>query len=273
MKPQFILNQPEAEYRAAQPALSQSIIKNLLSKSPAHAFEAMSSPHDTAAMKLGRLAHTLILEGVAVFNDRYAVIPECDRRTKEGKAIYNEFTEAAGDRETLAIGELETVSAMQAALQSNSLTKHLFIDGQSEVSAFGKINGVDIKGRFDYYHPKDNVIIDLKTCLDASPEAVKKYILNYGLHIQQYVYAALHKNITGTLPQDFIFVMVEKSAPYGIAVFRIDPEAVLAAKKLVKRGIEIYQDCLQTGNWYGYPEAVQTVNLPAWYYKNLEASQ
>ena len=63
MKPQFILNQAEAEYRAAQPALSQSIIKSILGKSPAHAFEAMNSHYDTAAMKLGRLAHTLILEG------------------------------------------------------------------------------------------------------------------------------------------------------------------------------------------------------------------
>ena len=142
---------------------------------------------------------------------------------------------------------------MQAALQVNSLTKYLFIDGQAEVSAFGKINGVDIKGRFDYYHSKDQIIIDLKTCLDASPEAVKKYILAYGLHIQQFVYSELHKNITGTLPTDFIFVMVEKSAPYGVAVFRIDPEAIAATKKLVKRGIEIYQDGLQSGNWYAYP--------------------
>ena len=166
---------------------------------------------------------------------------------------------------------MATINAMDTVLKSNGLTKHFFLGGKPEVSAFGQINGADIKGRYDYYHSNDKIIIDLKSCVDASPEATKKAIVIYGLHIQQFVYSELHKNITGDPPADFVFCMVEKSAPYGVAVFRIDPEAIAEAKKLVKRGIEIYQDCLQTGNWYGYPESVQNINLPGWYYKQLEA--
>ena len=270
MKPQFKYDQPDPDYRKEKPQLSQTILKNILSKSPAHAWESMQSHTDTPAMKLGRAAHCYVLEGEEIFNNTFITAPECNRRTKEGKAIYAEFVESAGDREVLSDSELKIVIAIAATLKANGLTKHLFINGKPEVSAFGQINGVDIKGRFDYYHPEDQVIIDLKTCIDASPKAVEKYIVNYGLHIQQYVYSELHKNITGNLPKDFIFVFVEKTAPYGVAVVRLNPKAVVLAKGETQKAIEIYQSCNQSGVWYGYPEAVQEIDLPAWHYKQKE---
>ncbi len=273
MKPRFVYDLKESDYRTDHPELSQSILKVLLSKSPAHARAFIDQNTETAAMLLGRAAHCLILEGRDIFNSRYGIQPECDRRTKEGKAIYSAFLDSLGDRDTITADDLATITAMDTVIKSNNLTKHLFINGKPEVSAFGQINGVDIKGRFDYFHPKDQIIIDLKTCLDASPEAAKKSIISYGLHIQQYVYAELHRNITGEQPADFVFCLVEKAPPFGVAVFRIAPEAIAAAKILVKRGIEIYQDCLKTDTWPGYPETVQNINLPAWYYSQIEATQ
>jgi len=270
MKPQFKFNQPETEYRQAKPELSQTILKNILNHSPAHALESMQNHTDSAAMKIGRAAHCLVLEGEQVFNDQYAAAPECDRRTKEGKAVYAEFIASLNDREALTVIELELITALALVLKTNGLTKHLFIDGQPEVSAFGQINGVDIKGRFDYYHPEEQIIIDLKTCLDASPEAVKKYIVKYGLHIQQYVYSELHRNITGNKPADFIFVMVEKSAPFGVAAFRLKPEAVVLAKDEVEKALDIYQQCKASGIWPAYPETVQEIDLPPWYYSQKE---
>jgi exodeoxyribonuclease VIII len=272
MKPSFIFDQSEPEYRAATPVLSQSIIKNILNKSPAHALTAIQSPVDSAAMRLGRAAHCLTLEGSTVFNQHYIVAPECDRRTKEGKTDYADFLAKLGNKEVITLDELATVTAMDEALKQNNLTKHLFVNGCPEVSAFGQVDGTPIKGRFDYYHPNEQIIIDLKTCLDASPEAAKKYVINYGLHIQQYVYSEIHRSITGSAPTDFIFVLVEKSAPYAVAVFRLDKEAIAAAKLEVQRGLEIYRQCIKTNTWPAYPEAVQSIGLPAWYLKQVEVT-
>lgn len=273
MKPRLVFNQPESVYRAAAPALSQTILKNILSKSPAHAQQQVVGQIDTPAMKLGRAAHCLILEGEAVYQVNYATAPNCDRRTKEGKAIYAAFVESAVSREILTQDEALSVTGMADAIGRNSLTGGLFKNGSPEVSVFGQIGGVDIKGRFDYLHPAEHIIIDLKTCLDASPDAVKKYIVNYGLHIQQYVYSELYKAGTGKAPTDFVFVMVEKTAPYGVAVFRLNKEALSAAKTEAHRGLAVYRQCVESGRWPCYPETVQEIGLPVWYIKNLEAQQ
>ena len=150
MRSQLIYNLPNSEYRATKPKLSQSTLKVILRQSPAHARVFIDDNHDTPAMKLGRAAHCLILEGQDIFNGRYAASPECDRRTKEGKATYSAFADTLEDRETLTSDELVTINAMQTVLKSNGLTKDLFFDGLPEVSAFGQISGVDVKGRFDY---------------------------------------------------------------------------------------------------------------------------
>jgi len=63
---------------------------------------------------------------------------------------------------------------------------------------------------------------------------------------------------------------VEKTAPYGVAVVRLNPKSVVLAKDEAQKAIEIYQSCKQSGVWYGYPETVQEIDLPTWYYKQKE---
>lgn len=273
MKPRLVDDLAETDYRTEEPILSQSIVKVILNKSPAHALTFIDNNTETTSMLLGRAAHCLILEGSEVFSDRYCVAPECDRRTKQGKNVYGAFVETLGTKHLITSEDLALITEMDAVLKSNNLTKDLLINGKPEVSAFGQINCTDIKGRFDYYHPHDQIIVDLKTTLDASPEAVKKIVVNYSLHIQQFVYAKLHENITGKPPADFVFIFVEKIPPHGVAVFRIDPHAIKLAGILVGRALDIYQECLKKNFWPGYPETVQKIDLPTWYYSQIEATQ
>jgi len=273
MKPTFILDQPEAEYRAAAPILSQSIIKTILAQSPAHARYQIDNPTEsTPAQKLGTAAHCRILEGAGVFREQYAVAPACDRRTKDGKAIYEAFLAEHAGKQIISTDDLVQIEGMAGAIEAHPLAGALFTGGAAEVSAFGAINGTPIKGRFDYLHEADGVILDLKTCLDASPDAVQKYAVNYGLHIQQFVYSELYRSITGTAPADFVFVMVEKSPPHGVAVVRLTPQAVEAARGPVESALAIWKQCEKSGIWPGYGDAVITVDLPAWQYRRMEAA-
>ncbi|WP_150051134.1 PD-(D/E)XK nuclease-like domain-containing protein [Methylomonas rhizoryzae] len=273
MKNQFITNQSESEYRAAKPELSQSIIKTMLAQSPAHARYQIDNPSEpTPAMKLGVAAHCRILEGEDVFASRYAIAPACDRRTKEGKAIYEAFQAEHGGKEIISADDWQSIDGMACAVADHPLAGRLFEGGTSEVSAFGNINGAAIKGRFDYFHQTEGVIVDLKTTLDASPDEAQRYAVKYGLHIQQFVYAEIYRSITGKTPSDFVFVLVEKHPPFGVAVVRLTKEAVEAARVQVDKALALWQQCEKSGIWPGYGDNVITVDLPAWQYKKLEVA-
>ena len=71
-------------------ALNYSGAKQIL-KSAAH-YKAWltAEQEDTAALKMGRLVHLASLEP-EVFDRTVRLMPECDRRTKEGKAIFEAF--------------------------------------------------------------------------------------------------------------------------------------------------------------------------------------
>ena len=62
-----------------------------LMKSPAHYKHWKDNPQeDTQALLFGRAAHKYILETYDFYNE-FAVAPNCDRRTKEGKETLNKF--------------------------------------------------------------------------------------------------------------------------------------------------------------------------------------
>lgn len=273
MKNQFIPNQPEAEYRAAKPELSQSVIKTLMAQSPVHARFQLENPTEpTPAMKLGTATHCRILEGSEAFAKRYAVAPTCDRRTKDGKAIYEAFLAEHAGKDIVSADDMVQIEGMAAAVESHSLAGALFRGGAAEISAFGTVNGASIKGRFDYFHEADGVIVDLKTTLDASPDEAQRYAVKYGLHVQQFVYSEIYRSITGKASADFVFVLVEKNPPFGVAVVRLTKEAVEAARSQVEKALALWKQCEKSGVWPGYGDNVITVDLPAWQYKRLEVA-
>lgn len=274
MKSTLIFNQPETEYRTANPRLSQTTLKTVLSQSPAHAKYQLDNPQEsTPAQKLGTAAHCRILDGVGVFDQRYAVAPICDRRTKEGKAIFEAFLAEHGSKEIISTADLAVIEGMACAVAGHPLASRLFEGGTAEVSAFGSIDGVPIKGRYDYLHQVDGVLIDLKTTRDASPDEVQRYTVKYGLHIQQFVYSEIFRSIFGKAPNDFIFLMVEKNPPHGVAVVRLTREAAESARGQVARALALWQQCEKTGTWPCYGDNVITIDLPAWQYKKVETAQ
>ena len=81
------------EYHKKTDFISKSLL-DLVHKSPAHykAYIEGEKQAPTSAMNLGSLVHSVVFD-----QNNYAVLPECDRRTKEGKLIYESFmTESEG---------------------------------------------------------------------------------------------------------------------------------------------------------------------------------
>jgi len=244
------------EYRAF-PALNQSAAKHLLT-SPAHYQAYIHTPQEeTKALRFGTFVHSAILEPHTL-NDLYATAPDCDRRTKEGKAAWAEFATAnAGktilDAEESAIGHLVASSARFA------LKRHGVEFDATEVMYHVDYNGVPLKAAIDGV--AGDYLWDIKTTDDASAAGMLKAIRNYRYNLQAYWYRLVYELATGRRPLGFRFLFVEKEPPFATAVCEIGPELMSYAISDFEKAVTLYKECSATGVWPSYPEEVQVIDI------------
>ena len=78
---------------------------DLIRKAPALYQHKKANPEEpTPAMRWGTLAHTAILEPHKMDEETF-ILPACDRRTKEGREIYDEAMREATGRTILTLEE------------------------------------------------------------------------------------------------------------------------------------------------------------------------
>lgn len=220
----------------------------------------------TPALLFGSAFHKLLLEP-AEFSSEYAVAPSCDKRTKEGKALYAEFTETVGDRKEISAADYEKAQEMAKAVLSNPKAAALLTDGTTETSYYWTDNrtGTLCKCRPDKVNK--GYLIDLKTTEDASPEGFANALNRYRYHVQAAWYLRGYEAATGIKPEGFVFIAVEKNPPYSTAIYICDDVTVDIGAQEADRDLDIYASCLVSGNWYGYggeKSEVMTINLPQW---------
>jgi hypothetical protein len=74
--------------------------------------------------------------------------------------------------------------------------------------------GLLCKCRPDYRIPERRILVDLKSCEDASPEAFARTIFNYTYYIQAGFYLDGVSQVLAEPYRTFIFIAVEKTPPY-----------------------------------------------------------
>lgn len=245
------------EYHSKTEYISKSLLDQI-HKSPAHylAYIQGEKQPPTAAMIFGSLVHSL------VFNQAdYAVIPECDRRTKEGKSIYEQFlAESQGKELIVTAAQLEQATAIKNAVLAHPKAALLIEQGQAELPIFGEIEGLPARCKVDFLNTRFNVCIDLKTTASAAPEEFSRSVWNYRYHVQAAFYLDLTK------ASRFIFIAVDKEQPYNVELYELDEEAIEKGRKEYKQDIETLKKCKQSGNYHGYTEdsKIHVISLPAW---------
>ena len=245
-----------ADYHA-DPAVSASHLKTVM-QSPYHYWSRYLDPDrvamvPTAAMRLGSLTHCAVLEPDEL-TKRYQLAP--DRRTKEGKAAVVEM--AAAGIEAVSEADLAQALQMADAVRSNSTAALLLANGQAEQSFWWDdiATGMRCKCRPDWFDGE--TIVDLKTCQDASPAGFAKAVAQWSYQVQSVHY------LCGTLAKRFIFVAVEKSAPYAVGVYELDTEAMVHGSVLRHTSLQRIQDCRAINSYPGYTDGIQTLQLPGW---------
>ena len=74
--------------------------------------------------------------------------------------------------------------------------------------------------------------------------------------------------LAGTLATRFVFVAVEKTAPYSIGVYELNTEALIHGSIARHNALQIVQDCRAVNSWPGYTDGIQTLQLPGWALKD-----
>lgn len=260
----------EKDYNAAEGIRRSALWQ--LTKSPAHfRYYLENPPETTPAMTFGIAVHTAVLTPEAL-DKQFAVI-NLDMRTKEGKAAKQA---ALDEGKTILTGDqMEMLDGILRSLREHPMAKRL-LDGPHETPYFwtDELTGETCKCRTDAETDVDgqHIVVDLKTCNDASTEAFMRDAIRLGYHVQAAMYAEGVRAVTG---QDsvFVFVAVEKEPPYAVNILQCDGAFMLRGMDEYRYLLGLYHECKTKNNWPGYEGLggnINTLELPAWLKKGVE---
>ena len=108
----------------------------------------------------------------------------------------------------------------------------------------------------------ERIIVDVKTTASsASKSEFERTIWNFGYGVQCAFYLEMAR-ACGVPSQHFVFVVVEKTAPYATAVYRFSDEIAEAFRPRMLELVAQYKAYLAEGP-RGY-EGVTEIGIPAW---------
>ena len=223
----------------AHSAISSSNCKDLLISPWLYKAKCDTQSTPTAAMEFGTMFHTMVLEPDTM-QDRYFVADKPKRNTKMGKEEYEHLNQIRGDRTWLSIADFKKAEAMRAAIDQNTVVKHLLSGGKAEQSVFwaDQVTGTLCKARPDYLNVEQGYIVDLKTTSSLACEnAFKSTVERYQYHLSAAFYQYGVMQATGR-EMDFFFVVVETSAPHNYGLYKLGGD-------LLKQGYELFTEALR----------------------------
>lgn len=263
----------EKEYRD-HPAISHSgLLKIAESPEKFNYYKEHPEP-PTPSLLFGQLFHQMALQP-ELLDDRFAVSPNVDRRSKEGKKIYGEFLKQAKQKTVVDSDLVKQSSEMCGSLKKNNFCEKL-LSGKKEIPFFwtDEMTGEECKCRVDCLSDvgEKSIIVDLKTCESAETEAFTRAAVKHGYDVQTAMYIEGVKTNTGNEPL-FVFIAIEKKAPYAINILQADELFIRRGYDLFREYIGIYSECKKTGVWWGYLGRYNQINnlaLPSYLAKEIE---
>lgn len=257
-------------------------LKLLHEKTPAHYrawVEATDEDEESKTLAFGRALHCAMLEP-SLFDKTYVkpVVhahkrPTVAQRnakkpseaTMKAIAYWSKWEADNAGLIEISVKEKATIQGMAAAVMRHPIAGKLFAAGVAEETALWTDPATSLlcKARVDWRVPQRGVWVDLKSTEDASPSTFAKSVARYGYHLQHAHYASAAQALDTELAA-FLFVAVEKEAPYAVAVHCLDPEAEARGLELRSRAMETLSECLVNDHWPAYLPRINRLALPQW---------
>lgn len=276
-----IVIESNQKYHADKSAVSKSQLARM-SICPKYFKWVEDNPQDQSDdLIVGSAFHKLVLEPMT-FGKEFVVMPCIDKRTKAGREAYEIFVEQAKGRQVITQEQYETISAMRDSIMKNKYAVAL-LKGKHEKSMYGidELTEEKIKTRPDCYKiiGKDDekrvIITDLKSCRSALTDDFIRDAVKYGYDLQSYMYS-LNASKVLKIPLEnvsFVFIAVEKKAPYLVNILQADEFVLQRGEALFREYIGMYHKAKTTNNWWGLngeQGIINTLSLPSYMLKNIE---
>lgn len=231
----------------------------------------------TPAMAFGSACHKFILEN-ADFPSEYAVAPNVDGRTKEGKEIKARFAEENAGKTIISNDDMETMIGMMLAIEHCPLAKKLILGkGETEKAFFwtDPETGEKCKIKTDRIvtYRRRKYIVDYKTTQCAETNRFNSdlwrtgYFMQAGMYAEGYKVSQKKRKLPG-----FLFVAQEKKPPYSVNVIEVSEEVMKAGVGKFHQLLEKYHNCNVLDAWPGYVNS-DTPNdsfVPGWWEREME---
>ena len=262
LKPGFVRGMSNEDYHASKGISKSGLDK--IARSPAH-YKAEKPFKSTRAMEIGTAIHAAILEPERF--DKEYVVADCDARTLKA---YKDLKKEHGGELTLTRPEADKVNGMRESVEADlEIMSMLSMEGaEFELSAFAvdPETGINIRSRFDHLNAIKHFSIDVKKTQDIRKFA--KSVNDYRYHVQDAFYGHVYKILTGHELTMF-FLAIEEEAPHTCKLFEIDYSAQGIGEYYSRRDLNVYADCLKSGEWPG-PQVASTIELPYYAHKQYE---
>lgn len=254
----------------AHPAVSKSHL-DLIARSPLHYWARYLdpdriTPEPSAQMRLGTALHTHVLE-LSRWDEEIAVAPAINRLTKAGKEEWAAFVANAAGRTVITADDAAQVMAMgRAVMRHPAAAMLLGMPGKAETTHMwtDAATGLECKCRPDWLTDDGSIVVDLKTTKEASLRGFKQSVANYRYHVQAAWYLHGLEQSTGKRPDQFIFICVESTAPYAVAVYAADTEMIERGHDQAMRDLAKLTVCKAADHWPSYSDQIETISLPGW---------
>ena len=224
----------------------------LMCRSAAHYRYGIQFPRaDSAAMRLGRYVHQLLLGG-----DPF-VIWTGDRRA--GK-VWEAFAEEHSGEEIVTAKEAALALGMVESVRANDTAMELLTTGLPERHVDFTMAGRACSMRADVYTP--NEITELKTTTDASPGRFPYLAKGLAYHAQLAWYMNGLRAAGLADPKRAAIVAVESKPPYVVQLFDVYPRALELGERIWRSCWEQVRICEDTAHFPGYVEGFAPFDLP-----------
>lgn len=227
---------------------------------------------DTPAMAMGRAVHTAVLEPEKFSEQFISYEKEFNGTSKEGRALKS----ANPGKHIFSYSDMEIIRGVNQSVRLDPVFQY-FVDvndnakrGLVECSLMYSVPDlpVQLRSRPDFFN--DEVVIDLKTCKSATLEEFERSVKIYHYDMQAAMMQDALLALTGKVYTNFLFLCVEKEAPFVCSSFLLKGEAIEIGRQRYYKAVKRFIECTEKNQWPGYYESVQMAGFTNWDLKRMQ---
>lgn len=265
-KPGIYKNVPEAEYHQWD-AFNASTAKTLLKHTPKRAYYERMNPKDPSpAMIWGTEAHTFLLEPETV-NGRYMPPLGIQKRSKADRETWAKYLADNAGKELMDATRMQAHYDMSHEMHTRDDWREIWknrIAVEVCVVWLDDETGLLMKCRIDMIsrYLGGSVVIDYKTCADASAWKFGKDCHEFGYDVQAAHYLAAADSIAPGDDRAFVLAAQEKTPPYDAMLHTLDPASMESGRIRWRRAVRTWAACVEDDDYPGYRHGIGEISMP-----------